>query len=531
MPAFALNEGALDNTTDAVIALDEVFRVTAWNRAAERVYGIPASTALGQPFAELISCRRDARDGALGRATPLDAFGLADGAATHCVGGRDIPVLVSLIPLDDASGHRYLAIIHNDPAYAQMAVSFEQRLNADRLLSDLSARFSELPEDQIDGEIELWLRRLTELLGAGRGTFAELTTSGFVVTHTYAGPGVEPFPKGPANKALPWLTEQYAARRTVVLPDDLPDHAIAEQRHVAESGIRAGIGIPISVGDPVVCVLGFASFSGPRAWPAEVIARLQLAGSAFANAIARRRAKQRLDQQHQQLAHVGRVAATGELAAVIAHELDQPITAIVSNAEAVRYLLHKGELDLAEADDALKDVIDSAMRVSEIVERERQLLRKSPQRFEPVDLNEVVREIELFIRADARQGRTRVTLELQPGLPAIAGDRVQLQQVVLNLAHNGLQAMRDLPPETRELTIRTAAATREVLLSVRDSGPPVEDGVVERMFEPFFTTKANGLGMGLSISKSILDAHRGRIRASRNRGTGGLTVHVDIPRM
>jgi C4-dicarboxylate-specific signal transduction histidine kinase len=260
-----------------------------------------------------------------------------------------------------------------------------------------------------------------------------------------------------------------------------------------------------------------------------VVSSLQLAGEVFANAIVRRQAKQRLEQNQRELAHLARAAALGELASVIAHELDQPLTAVVTNAEAVRHLLKASAPDRAEADDALCEIVHSAMTISGIIKREHRLLRKSDQGLEPTDLNDAVREVELFIRADARQRRAHVSFELSPGLPTVQADRVQLQQVVLNLARNGLQAMGDTPGARHELVIHTATETGEVTLSVKDCGPPVDGSVLERMFEPFYTTKANGLGMGLSISRSIIARHHGRIWATRNRG-GGLTVNVSIPR-
>jgi PAS domain S-box-containing protein len=527
------------DVSDAVIGLDAHLRITSWNRAAERLYRMAATEVLGRSFADAISCRRErVSRGAHGLQghRPLDAIGLVSGSATHVVRacGREIPVRVSALALGREEGERcYLAIVHDDTEHRQLAASLAERLRFEILLAEISARFGALLEDQIDGEIELWLRRLVQILDVDLGAFTELAADGSLnVTHSYAMPGIEPYPPGVANSALPWLTQEFAARRMVVLsrvPDDLPAHAEAERRYIARSGVQAAVGIPSSIAGSLVCVLTFSTMRGPRKWPTELLARLHVAGDVFANAIARRQAKERLVQKQHELAHVGRVAAMGELAAVIAHELDQPLTAVVSNAEAVRYLLQGAEPDLAEADDALKDVIDSAMRVSEIVQRERRLLRKSQLSFEPVDVNEAVREIELFIRAEARQAGARVVLELVPGLPVVAGDRVQLQQVILNLAHNAVQAMAEQPGQSRALTIRTAAGSGEVTLSVTDTGPPIKHSLLERMFEPFYTTKAGGLGMGLAISKSILDAHHGRIWATRNVDRG-VTMHVAILR-
>jgi C4-dicarboxylate-specific signal transduction histidine kinase len=145
-------------------------------------------------------------------------------------------------------------------------------------------------------------------------------------------------------------------------------------------------------------------------------------------------------------------------------------------------------------------------------------------------LNDALREIELFIRAEGRQFGARVVMELAPGLPAVRGDRVQLQQVVFNLSRNALQAMRAQLPEARTLTMTTATDVNgDVMLTVVDAGPPIDPLVLRRMFEPFYTTKASGLGMGLSISRSIIEAHGGRMLATINPG-GGLIMSVCLPR-
>jgi len=326
--------------------------------------------------------------------------------------------------------------------------------------------------------------------------------------------------------------QEFSAGRSVILsriPEDLPEQAVNERRSMIASGMKSGIGIPVTIAGSLVCVLMFGALRRPRNWSKEVVSRLNLAGDVFANAILRRQAKRRLEQKQQELAHVARVAAMGELASIIAHEIDQPLTAVVSNVEAVLHMLGTEDPDLPEADKWLEEAIDSAMRISEIVKRERRLLRKSDGEPGLVDLNEAVREIALFVRAEARQLGAKVALELVPGLPAVPGNFVQLQQVALNLARNGLQAMKGQPAASRELTIRTTAGIEEVTVSVTDGGPPVPDSLLERMFEPFYTTKSEGLGMGLPISKSIVEAHRGRIWGSRNPG-GGLTMCVSLPR-
>jgi signal transduction histidine kinase len=514
--------------------LDARLRVTSWNRAAERLYGISAGVVLGTSFGDHIRCQPHPPLDTRGRQSAPRAIGLVSGPAIHVVKGHAIPVQVSLMSFRRRSGARYfLAVIKDDVERSELAASLREGLDFELFLSELSACFNRLSVEEVDGEIEAWLRRLVEMLGVDRSSFSQLTPGGGLkVTHAYAAPGFEPKPGGAEDGALPWLVREFTAGRPVALsriPDDLPENAVNERRYMTATGMKAGIGIPVSIAGSLVCVLCVGSLHGPHPWSPEVVSRLTLAGDVFANAVARRESKQRLEQKQQELAHVARVAAMGELASVIAHEIDQPLTAVVSNVEAVRYMLQAEEPDLDEAEEGLKEAIDSALRISEIVKRERRLLRKSGGPPGLVDLNEIIREIALFVRAEARQLGAKVALELVPGLPSISGDFVQLQQVALNLARNGLHAMKGQPPASRELTIRTMPGNERVTFSVTDSGPPVPQSLLERMFEPFYTTKAEGLGMGLPISKSIVDAHRGRMWATRNPG-GGVTVSVSLPR-
>jgi len=542
-PPVLPDEAELDEAVDAVVVLDAALNVAGWNKAAAELYGVSSNELLGQPFTDHVSCRpRAARtwkpDCAETGDDPdfaLESVGLVNGSATHVNrSGRRIPVHVNVVPLRLSPGRLlHVLVIRDDAEQARVAASLKARLDFEMLLSALCARFSTLAEEDLDGEIELWLGRLVGALEVDRSSFAQLKPDGsLVITHAFALPGVAACPPGPVNASLPWLTRQFLAGRTVLMtrvPDDLPEEAIEERRYFTDIGMKAGIGIPVLIGGAPLCVLTFGVFRRPRTWAADVIARLRIAGDAFGNAIARRAARRRLEEKQLELVHVGRVAAMGELASVIAHELDQPLTVVVSNAESLRHALRCDEPDLADADEALWEITDAAMRVSEIVRRERQLLRKGPPTAEALDLNEVIREIELFIRGEARQFGTRVALELLPELPAVYGDLVQLQQVIFNLSRNALQAMRAQPAEGRTLTISTAPDTEVVTLSVADTGAPVDPLVLRRMFEPFYTTKPTGLGMGLAISKSIVDNHRGRLWAMPNP-LGGLTMHVSLPR-
>lgn len=530
----------------ALVVVDPQLRVAAWNRPAADLYGLSSEESLGRPFTALVSCfpeRTNAALATLGYATgigdaterSLRGAGLIDGPARHRVrSGREVSVNVSVLPLELSAGPRvHVLLIRDDAAADSIAEPLRVRLGFETLVSDLCARLSNVAEDDLDAEIERWLARLVKALDVDRSCFAQFGPDrSLVVTHAFASPGHVAQPRGPIDAALPWLTQEWLAGRSTLfarIPEDLPPQAVEERRYCEDAGLKAAISIPVQIAGAPICVLTFGAFRQPRAWAPEVIARLQIAGDAFGNAIARRAAKRRLEEKQVELAHVGRVAALGKMASVIAHELEQPLTVVVGNAEALRQSLRAGEPDVADADEALLEITEAAMRISEIVRRERQLLRKAPHTTELLDLNDAVREVEFFIRAEARQFGTRVVLDLLPGLPAARFDRVQLQQVVFNLARNALQAMAAQPSDGRTLTIGTAAGADAVTLTVNDTGPPADALVLRRMFEPFYTTKPEGLGMGLSISKSIVDDHHGRIWATAN-APGGVTMHVSLPR-
>jgi signal transduction histidine kinase len=233
--------------------------------------------------------------------------------------------------------------------------------------------------------------------------------------------------------------------------------------------------------------------------------------------------------QRGQLVHAQRVTAVGELAATLAHEINQPLGAIVSNAEAARRLVDQAEPKRTDLMETLDDIIDDGQRASEVIRRLRAMLRTGAPEQKPCDVNGLIGEVLRFLDADLARAGVSTELRLRAGLPPVRGDAIQLQQVILNLALNAEAAMADGAGEPRRLTVETAeGAAGTVEVCVRDTGVGVKEGDLEHIFKPFVTTKVAGLGMGLSISRSIVEAHGGTIRAERNMDRG-LSVHVALP--
>ena len=241
----------------------------------------------------------------------------------------------------------------------------------------------------------------------------------------------------------------------------------------------------------------------------------------------RRLAELRDEETRSQIAHMGRVAMVGELAAAMSHELRQPLAAIRANAEAGALLLAKDPPDIGEAREAFTDIVDDDVRASEVIDHIRMLLRKQEPTKTLVNLNEVCRQAVHLLRRDAVLRGTTIELALEPRLSTVSGDPVQLQQVVLNLALNALDAVA-YSSGTREVIVGTAGRCGEVELFVRDSGPGLAPEVLGHLFESFFSTKVKGLGMGLVIVRTIVERHHGRVRAE-NHAAGGAVFRVLLP--
>jgi PAS domain S-box-containing protein len=257
--------------------------------------------------------------------------------------------------------------------------------------------------------------------------------------------------------------------------------------------------------------------------------RLRRVGILFNDITERKRAEaeardseRRYREVQAELAHANRVATTGQLTASIAHEVIQPIAAVVANARAGLHWLDAQPPNLEEVRQTFGSIISDGMRAGDVIGRIRDLIKKSPPRKEDLEINEAVLEVIALTRVEVLKNGVSVRTQLAESLPLIRADRVQLQQVILNLIINAVEAMRDVGEEDRELLINTRNEPDGVCVEVRDSGPGFAPAAVERLFEAFYTTKSGGLGLGLLICRSIIEAHNGRLWASPNLPRGAI---------
>jgi two-component system sensor kinase FixL len=241
----------------------------------------------------------------------------------------------------------------------------------------------------------------------------------------------------------------------------------------------------------------------------------------------RRKSELEMERHRQELAHVSRESIMGELSASMAHELNQPLTAILTNAQAALRFLGSSQADVDEFRDILRDIAHDTTRARDVIRHLRALVRKSKPDFTRLDIGETVREVVGFLHGDIVARNVRVVLELAPDLPPVRGDRIQLEQVMMNLLMNAFDALNGNPIPERIVTVTTAADSEAVQVAVRDLGPGIPPDRLEPVFEPFYTTKPEGLGMGLSVTRSIIETHHGRIWAEHNAGRGA-TFHFRL---
>ena len=387
----------------------------------------------------------------------------------------------------------------------------------------------------LDSALAVVLRRVCESTGWVLGqawiprpdqTGLECSPAWFATTA-----GLEEFRRGSENSRFPpgvglpgrvWLGKQASWVRDVTVDSNFPRIVLAQ-----EVGLKAALALPILSGDEVIAVIEFF-MRKPEQKDERLVKVITAVAAQLDLAIERKRAEEQLQRTQAELAHVARVTTMGELAASIAHEVNQPLGAIVGNAEICLHWLDESEPNLSQLREALEDIASDGHRASEVITRIRSLVKKHEPEKQPLDLSDLAREVLDLVNHEAQRKRVTLRPELGAGLPVVAGDRIQLQQVLINLVMNGIEAMNGIDGRTPELIVKTDRFRDGVAATVSDCGVGIEPDKFEQIFKAFHTTKSGGMGMGLAISRSIIEAHGGKLWAEPNKGPGA-TFKFTLP--
>ena len=410
----------------------------------------------------------------------------------------------------------------------QAAAHLAARLRFEELVSSMTRSFLRVPDSTV--ALRGSLTRVSEFFGADYVSLLQFEGVGALESESESsGPGILNLSVDAARRRFPWAVSCVQNGETVIWmgTDDIPPRASQDLLSFDEFGFRFLVILPLVTGDAVRGALLLAT-TGDRRLSLSDLAQLRLIADVVATARARQQAELDAQRSRQEVAQMGRRSSMGELASALAHQLNQPLAGIMANAQAAQRLLDSSGRDAADVRDGLADIVDDCRRASDVVQRVRDMVAPSRVQRTPLDLSDVVRDVAMLVASDALIRRVKLSLEFGGDATPITGDRVLLQQAVLNVIVNAIDATADQRAGNRVVTVWTGSTGNgRARIRVRDQGAGLPPGFETQVFEPFFSTKATGLGMGLAIARSIVESHGGTIQLN-NEATGAV-VTIDLP--
>ena len=394
------------------------------------------------------------------------------------------------------------------------------------LVDELSAAMAQAPADAVDREVDSWLGKICQTLDLDRSAIYERDAPDALVhtTHTWLRAGFPPFPRRyEPEKLFQKTTRMVMAGKSITFarPSDIPAENEDMRRWVERYGPKASAVIPMLAGGRVIGAASFGKFRSAREWPPELLDQLALAVRLFGSAIERKQSEMAIRAARSELRVAARRNSMGELVASLSHEINQPLGAILSNLGGLARLLKQGNPEPAMALEAVNNAIEDTKLTAEIVRRIRSMFKNHVERKTAVGIGAVVDEVVKLTAGEAAIRKISVQTQVSPAVQRVIGDSIQLQQCVLNLVMNAFDAIAEAKSDRRDVTIKLAPEKPGwVGVSVCDNGKGIDPSVADRLFEPFVTTKSDGMGLGLLITRSIVENHGGRIWSTPNPDHG-----------
>jgi PAS domain S-box-containing protein len=507
----------VETAPDAVISIEESGAILFANPATARIFGYDPTELIGKPLTILMpEFLRKLHENGFSRylATGQRHINWQGSELTGLrKNGQEFPVEISFGELS-RDGHKVFTGFIRDISERKQAE--EMRAAHARQIAvraDVSIAFGK--EESLKTILAECSQAIVRHLHAAFARIWTLSNDGKVL-ELQASAGMYTHLDGP-HSHIPlgqFKIGMIAQERKPHLTNDvLNDPRITDRAWAEKEGMASFAGYPLSVGERTIGVL--AMFSRQQLTP-DTTETLASGADLIAQGIERKRAQEALQMTQAELARVSRLTTMGELAASIAHEVNQPLTAVTNNSNACLRLLAAGNLQPEVLRRVLEEIVADATRASAVVSRIRGFIKKAPAEKNKLNMNEVIQEVLTLADRELSENRVRLDRQLTGALPFVLADRVQMQQVLLNLIMNGIEAMAEVTNRPRSLCMQSRIdESGDILVAVRDSGTGLGSGP-DRVFTPFFTTKANGMGMGLSISRSLVENHGGRLWAAPN---------------
>lgn len=439
-------------------------------------------------------------------------------------------IVTTVIPLgeDGERPSKFLAIGTEiaEPGNAEGKPSAKSPLQ--QLLTMLSARFALIEPAEVSEVIQETLQIIAEALPVDCSVIWQVMENepGMIATHGWRSSGSSIFPSAPAagRDQLPWSYDKVMRGEIFSFSslDELPGEAARDVETFRAHGVKSSLTIPLTAGRCSFGALSFITLRRERKWREDEISELRMLARVIGNLIGYQRAENREEQLCRELTHAMRLATLGELAGAIAHELTQPLAAILSNAQAAHRFLAAGEIEPSELEAILNDVVRDDKRAGQVLHNLRAMVSNRPAARSACCLNELALEVADLLHNELIKAGVELRLQTAPGLPPVQAVRVELQQVLVNLLTNAAHAMEFTPPESRILEVSIRLLENAIAVAVRDHGPGIPPDRLPTIFTPFLSTKATGLGLGLSICHRILKNHGGSLRAENHPDKGAV---------